>query len=269
VTAAPTIAIVGCGALGALIANGIVKGSAGPYRLVAVCNGTDFQGAERLADEVGVLACRTLDEMLATAPEYVVEAATGDVLRDIALPVLAAGAHLIVLSVAAFADERFYDSVAIAASQHDRTVYLSSGAIGGLDVAQAALMAGELTASMLTEKPPSALRGAPGFHDDVSSKGQTEIFCGTAFDAIAAFPKNVNVVVTLALATGGVTNVMTRIVNDPQLTRNRHTIVLEGAFGTAHIEIESAPTPTNARSSALAGYSVLAKLKSLASSIQI
>jgi aspartate dehydrogenase len=264
-----TVALVGCGTLGSLIANGIADGSAGPYRLTAVCNGADFPRAARLAADVGVTACRTLDDLLAGAPDYVVEAATGAVLRDIAVPVLTAGAHLIVLSVGAFAEKRFHDRVAAAARQYGRIVYLSTGAIGGLDVAQAALMAGELTASMLTEKPPGSLLGAPGFHGEHAESERTEVFSGTARDAIAAFPRNVNVVVALALAAGGVANVMTKVVSDPALTRNRHVIELEGAFGSATIMVESAPSATNPRSSSLAAYSVLAKLKSLASPIQI
>jgi len=264
-----TIAIVGCGSLGAIIARGIRDGAAGPYRTIAVYNGADGKRAESLAAEVGAVAYRTLDSLLAIGPDYVVEAANIQALRELVVPALAAGSHVIALSIGAFADPSFHALATCAAQENGKTVYLASGAIGGLDVTQSAAIAGELRAFMLTEKPPRGLVGAPGFRGEMSLSEPTEIFAGTAIDAIEAFPKNVNVVATLALAAGGFSHVTTRIVSNPKLSHNRHTIELAGRFGIARIEIESAASPENAKSSTLAAYSVLAKLKALASPIQI
>ena len=58
------------------------------------------------------------------------------------------------------------------------------------------------------------------------------------------------------------------IRSNPRLTRNRHSVVLEGAFGAARLEIEARPSPDNPQSSLLAAYSVLALLAKIASPIQ-
>jgi predicted dinucleotide-utilizing enzyme len=105
--------------------------------------------------------------------------------------------------------------------------------------------------------------GAPG------ATNASDIFAGSAKEAIRQLPKNVNVAVTLSLALGGFDRATITVRSNPALTQNRHCIELEGAFGGACVGIEAARAIDNPKSSALAAYSALSLLKRLASPLQI
>lgn len=129
-------------------------------------------------------------------------------------------------------------------------------------------MAGPLTARIANVKRPRALDGAPYLKDRNLPDNETvTVFLGNARAAIEAFPKNVNVAVALVLAIVGGDEIAVVVISDPDRQLNMHRITLEWAFGRVSLEIESAPTPDNPRSRAIAAYSVLAKLENLDSSI--
>jgi aspartate dehydrogenase len=262
-----TVALLGCGNLGRIVAKGIVGGLAGRYRLTAVYD-VNPVAVDALAAQCSCEPCHSLDELLAGHPDYVVEAAGPAGLKASAIPVLRAGSDLVILSVGAFADGTFYDEVRSVAEQSGSKVHVVSGAIGGFDVMQAAKLVGSLTASIANVKGPQALEGAPILEGrSLPSDKVVTVFSGNAKAAIEAFPHNVNVAVGLALATVGVDRTAVEVVSEPGRDLNSHRITLEGDFGRAYIEIESKPSPDNPRSSAIAAYAVLAKLKNLDSSI--
>ena len=264
------VALVGFGALGAQIARGIASGITGDYRLTAVLLRSHSSEAADPIHRMGARRCGELGELIETRPDYVIEAASSNALRQIAAPCLRAGAHLVVLSTGAFSDENFLHSAMSVAADCDRRIYVASGAIGGLDLVQSAMIGGEIVTRITTEKPPSALRGAPGLEQHEPSPVEAEdVFRGSARKAIERFPQNVNVSVTLALAAAGLDRTMVAIRSNPALSRNRHSIELEGAFGRARIEVEARPSSDNPNSSALAAYSVLALLKRLACPLQL
>jgi len=170
----------------------------------------------------------------------------------------------------AFADDGFRKTIVRIAREAGRRIHVPAGAIGGLDIVQAAIAAGDVVAKITTEKSTEAiLQRSAQAADGVRDAGPTDLFVGSAGDAIRRFPKNVNVAVTLSLALEDLDRATVVVRSNPALTRNRHCIELEGAFGRARIEIDAAPSSTIPRSSALASYSVLALLKRLASTLQI
>ncbi len=261
------VALIGCGSLGTIIAQGILENLGEDYTLAAVMDNRP-QVAMDLAHECGCKGCTELSELLAENPAYVVEAAGPEVLREIALPVLRAGADLLPLSVGIFADDIFYLTVKDTAAKLGRRVYIVSGAIGGFDVMQAAMMGGSVTASIANLKAPSALNGAPGLGGKLLPVDrEVVVFSGTARQAIEKFPKNVNVAVALALNTIGVDETRTEIRSMPGMENNLHRIIVTGEFGEATIEVASRPSRHNPKSSSMAAYSVLAKLKNLAQPI--
>ncbi len=262
-----SIALLGCGTLASIIAEGIKNDLSAYYRVTAVCD-INREAADKLAGELDCPAFTGLEDMLGVHPEIVVEAAAGSVLKEHALAIIGSGADLIPLSVGAFADRSFFEKVSEAAEKRGVTVRIPSGAIGGFDLMGAGMAAGELSAGVLTEKPPRALINSPWFTGTAEDTEPREVFSGSAAEAIEKFPKNVNVAVALGLATLGPDNTRVAIRSDPSLPRNRHTITLEGRFGKAVIAIEAAPS-SNPGSSSLAAYSVLALLKRLASHVQI
>ena len=129
------LGIVGCGFLGNIVADAWKKRLLPDYELVGVTSRTRAS-AEKTAANVGCAVCEDMDALLALEPEYIVEAASVESVRAMAIPVLKRGVNLVILSIGAFADLDFYAQVKAAAVEGGAKVHLASGAIGGFDVLQ-------------------------------------------------------------------------------------------------------------------------------------
>ena len=125
--------IVGCGFLGNIVADAWKNGLLEDYELVGVTSRTPASG-EKTASNVGCKACADVEELLALEPEYIVETASVEAVRAMAIPVLRRGVNLVIISIGAFADLDFYAQVQQAAREGGAKVHLASGAIGGFDV---------------------------------------------------------------------------------------------------------------------------------------
>lgn len=250
------LALVGCGFLGNIIVDAWKKGLLPEYEFCA-CLNRDPQAAANIADKAGCPACPTLAELLAHQPDYVIEAASPQVVRDIALPTLEAGADLLALSIGAFADRDFLDRVSATARHHHRRVHLVSGAIGGFDVLRTAALMSPIEASITTEKGPASLRNTPIFDERLMhDTAKSEVFAGSAGDAIALFPTKVNV----AVATAGADQTRVSINSVPGFEGDDHRIEVRGEEVHAVVDIYS-------RTSAIAAWSVVARLRNLVSPI--
>ena len=127
--------IVGCGFLGNIVADAWKNGLLPDYELVGVTSRTRAS-AEKTAETVGCAVCDDVDALLALEPEYIVETASVEAVRAMAVPVLKKGVNLVIISIGAFADLAFYEQVKAAAAEGGAKVHLASGAIGGFDVLQ-------------------------------------------------------------------------------------------------------------------------------------
>ena len=81
------LGIVGCGFLGNIVADAWKKGLLPDYELVGVTSRTRAS-AEKTAANVGCSVCEDVDALLALEPEYIVEAASVESVRAMAIPVL-------------------------------------------------------------------------------------------------------------------------------------------------------------------------------------
>ncbi|HSD39487.1 MAG TPA: aspartate dehydrogenase domain-containing protein [Rhodocyclaceae bacterium] len=254
------LAIVGCGFLGNIVADAWRKGVLADYELVG-CLDRNAEAAAALAEKNGCKACSTLSDLLALAPDYVIEVASPVVLKEIAEPVLKAGASLVVLSIGAFADAAFLSQTEDLARQTGRRVHLASGAIGGFDVLRTTALMSTIEASITTEKGPASLKGTPIFTEALlTASERSEVFAGSAKDAIALFPTKVNVAVAAALATAGVDATRVSVNSVPGFIGDDHRIEVRGEEVHAIVDIYS-------RTSAIAGWSIVALLRNLAAPI--
>ena len=275
-------AVIGCGALGGLIASGIVEDLSASWMLCGVL-ARSVQSAERLAAGLGVRAFAKADELLEARPDVVVEAAGIEAVRRYAEDVLLCGASFIVLSAGALADEALALRLRRAAEQGGGALYVVSGAVGGFDLLQALsfrqrqlqragrrpLPGQEFHVRVDNVKAPGSLNGAPYLEGrPLPEDARKEIFRGSAAQAIEGFPKNVNVAVAAALASSGLDGAMVSIVSDPGLSENTHRIVAEGFGVRADMTFSSLPDAENPRSSTLSAWSVLALLENLASPVR-
>lgn len=254
------LGIVGCGFLGNIVVDAWRKGLLDEYEIVGGLSRT-AESARALADKAGCKACETLDELLALRPDYVIEAASPAVMKDIAEAVLRNGSNLVVLSIGAFADDAFHAHIRETARETGTRVHLASGAIGGFDVLRTAALMSNIEASITTEKGPSSLKGTPLFQDSLlTDTDKTEVFAGSARDAIALLPTRVNVAVATALATAGADDTRVTIRSVPGFRGDDHRIEVRGEEVHAIVDIYS-------RTSAIAGWSVVALLRNLVSPI--
>ena len=64
----------------------------------------------------------------------------------------------------------------------------------------------------------------------------------------------------MSLAGIGFDRTELRVVADPSIERNRHEVVVEGAFGRLEIRIENVPTEENPRTGRIVAMSVVRAL---------
>jgi aspartate dehydrogenase len=226
----------------------------------------------------GSLTARTLAELLgshavaphelaATACDWILEAAGGDAVRAHLPAIWEAGIDTVVMSIGAMIDEAVEDAHRAARFRGVRVV-LPSGGIAGLDGVRALRAAGGLrSASITTTKAPAGLRGAPHLerHGIVLPDDEPlTVFEGSARDAVAGFPANVNVAIALSLAGLGPDETRVVVRSDPAATRTEQLIVAEGDAARLEIHVASKPSPRNPRTSFLAGASAVAALRELA-----
>jgi aspartate dehydrogenase len=216
------------------------------------------QTAEQLAAQYDTENYRDIQSLIeSNAIDIVIEAATVEVVKDYAAAILASGKDLVLSSVGALADVDFYQNLEGICQASGTKIHLPSGAIGGLDVLKAAKSIGELeSVSIITRKPPQALPGAPDDRELV-------MFEGSAHEAIELFPKNINVSIILSLAGLGPDQTDVKIISDPAVKKNSHSIEASGSFGKLSLQVENDPMPNNPKTSYLAALSVLSALKNI------
>ena len=212
------------------------------------------------------------ENLLATQPQAVLEAASHEAVREHLVPLLDAGLHVVVLSAGALADDKLRRDAEAASTRSGALFYVPSGGIGGLDALKTACLAGVDEASIQVAKPPAAWKGIAyveksGVELDRLRAPHT-LFEGPAREGVPHFPQNVNIAAVLALAGIGMDRTRLKVVADPGLKLNTHTIRVSGACGRMTVVLENVPSPDNPKTSWLACYSALAALKTLGSKVR-
>jgi aspartate dehydrogenase len=267
------IGLIGCGAIGTVLAQSIDKGQAGDARLVMVF--------DRNAEKAKILArklrnkpkvARNFKEFLESGDvELVIEAASQGAVETYAVEVLKAGKDLMIMSVGALVDLELAKEICSVAKKNCRKVYVPSGAIAGLDGVKASAIGKIESVVLTTRKPVEGLMDNPYFKEKTSGKVEnpTLIYEGPAAEACKLFPTNVNVAATLGLAGIGAEKTIVRVVADPTLSRNIHEIEVKGEFGELKVHVENLPSVENPKTSYLAALSAIATLKRLTEPLQV
>ena len=258
------IGLLGCGAIGTQIALAIDSGKI-PAILTHVYDASKDSSA-KLVSKLNIKPEIVENPHLLSSHNVniVVEAASQDAVKDVALSILQNKRDLMIMSVGALLDESVYDILSDACKDFKKTIYLPSGAIAGLDGIQS--IKDELESiSITTTKHPRSLKGAKFFEtSDInldSIDTATTIFNGTAKDAVSLFPANINVAALLSLSGIGSEKTDVKIVADPNTNKNTHHIVASGQFGKMTFTIENFPDPTNPKTSRLAILSAIETLR--------
>jgi aspartate dehydrogenase len=256
------VAIAGLGAIGRALARALDDGVPG-LALSAVAARDAGKAQMWLAEHE--IDCPVVP--LAEMPEHAdlaVECAPAALIADICVPMLEAGKQVMVLSCGALLPRPELIDLAKA---HGGRIMVPTGALLGLDAVAAAAQGTIHSVRMTTRKPPNGLSGAPYLvANGISVDGLNEakrVFSGTARQAAAGFPANVNVAAALSLAGIGPDRTMIDIWADPAVTRNCHTIEVDADSARFTLSIENVPSEENPKTGKIVALSVLAALRKM------
>lgn len=263
-----TVAIIGYGALGNILASALRQTLSEDYQVSGIWTRHIQRDMERIRQD-GFRPYGNFEALLADKPDYAVEIASVEAVHMYGETLLRAGISLVVTSVGALAEDELRETLAQSAQANGTRVYVTSGAVGGFDVLQTVALMGNARGSIENDKAPESLQGAPYLEGkSLPLDRKQTVFRGTAREAIAGFPKNVNVAVASALACVGVDAMQVVIDSCPGKQDNLHRITVENDGVRAVIEVASRPDPGNPRSSVMTAWSVVALLRNLASPIE-
>ncbi len=247
------VGLIGLGAIGQRVISLIEDQRMSQIEIV----GALVRDTQRSRPDQSIPLVSTVAELLALEPEVVVEAAGHDALRDHGPAILRSGCDLLFLGVGAFAnpevEKRMYD----AATEGGGRARVVSGAIGALDAISAAAVGGITSVTHTTRKPARTLLAA---EEADKLTDAVEIFKGNAREAALLFPESINVAAAVSLAGIGLDKTEVCIFADPNVTRNRHEVEVDGEFGWLKFEIEGIPTEENPRTGRLVAMSVVRQL---------
>jgi len=262
------VGVAGLGAVGGAVARRLDEGIPG-LRLAAVSARDRARAEAAVAGYGEPVPVVTLGALPALA-DVIVEGLPAAAVRELLEPALAAGRTVIVIRGGALIS--MLDLVDLAAA-HGGRIIVPSGALIGLDTVTAAAEGTIRSVRMVTRKPVAGLLGAPYLEQQgIDLRGldaPLRLFEGSAREAAAAFPANLNVAAALGLAGIGPDRTRVEIWADPGLTRNSHAIVVESDSAEFEMRIANIPSEENPKTGKITALSVIAALRRLTSPLVV
>lgn len=250
------VGIIGCGAIANIITTSMVPEENGID--IAYFFDKDIERAENLASLAGGVAVLDFDDMLNDV-DLILECAAPVSVKEYAPKVLSHGIDMIVMSIGALMDNKFYKELESLAKENNAKIHLPSGAIVGLDGIKAVAKFGLEEVSLVTRKSPKSLG------KDIDT--EEVLFEGKASDAVKEFPLNINVAATISIACQK--DIDVKIIVDPKVDRNVHEITAKGDFGEFKTTTMNYPCAANPKTSMLAALSAIRLLKSFNETISV
>ncbi|MFC5606855.1 aspartate dehydrogenase [Variovorax soli] len=262
-------ALIGCGAIGTSMLE-LLRDDADLSVAAIVVPDEAMPAAREVAARLAPSAAVVSSVPLAGI-DLVVEAAGHAAIEQHVLPSLRRGTPCVVASVGALSAPGLVDAIERAAATGKTQVQLIAGAIGAIDALAAARAGGLDLVRYTGRKPPHAWKGTPAEQgrDLAALTAETVIFEGSAREAASLYPKNANVAATVSLAGLGLDKTFVRLVADPAVTENVHTVEADGAFGRFELTMRNKPLAANPKTSALTVYSAVRALRNRVAALAI
>jgi aspartate dehydrogenase len=261
------VAIAGLGEIGRVLARRLDKGVPG---LALACAAVRDRAKAQAWLESARICCPLVElEAFPELADLAVECAPAGLIEQVCRPMLEAGKTVMVLSAGALLLRP--DLIALA-KERGGQIIVPTGALLGLDAVTAAAEGSIRSVRMTTRKPPNGLAGAPYLQaHGISVENLAApkcVFEGSAREAAAGFPANVNVAAALSLAGIGPDRTRIEIWADPTIARNCHAIEVEADSACFTLKIENVPSE-NPRTGRITALSVLAALRKLHAPMRI
>jgi len=186
------VGLIGFGAIGAHVCTCLRDGLAPGADLAGVLVRSRSAGLPS-----GVARMESVEDLLASRPDVVVEAASREALAALGPAVVEAGVDLLAVSTGAFLDDELRARIATIAARRGARVRLATGAIGGIDALRAAAVDGLESVEIMQTKPASSLLAAD---EAALLASPVTVYDGSVRAAVSAFPTTTNILATVALA---------------------------------------------------------------------
>ena len=255
---ATRVGVIGSGAIGLPVIDALLKGR------VPGCNLAGILTRSPLSADLAGFAASSLYDLIDRS-DLVVEAAGHAALEQLGPPIIESGRDLVVLSVGALVDD---DLFAKLTPDQGGRLLVSTGAVGGLDTLNAAMLVEPLESVSLTSRKPAKLLVHPWMSSELilrlsSGIGEVEAFTGSAREVVKLFPESANIAATLALATVGFDNLKVRMVGVSDAAYVEHRVSAAGRAGSYEFVFRNRPADLNPRTSAIVPFSVIRALRGL------
>jgi aspartate dehydrogenase len=261
------VSIAGLGAIGREVAR-LLGDGVPDVELTAVCS-ADHAKARRTLAQINLDVPVVSLEELEPVSDLVVECMPAQFLVPLAESVLSAGKEIVVLSAGVLLQ---HPELVELAKRHGGRISVPTGALVGLDAVGAAAEGEIHSVKMTSRKPPGGLAGAPHLHaSEIEPETVTEpvkVFSGSARDAAAGFPANLNVAAALAMAGIGPERTLVEVWIDPTVTRNTHHIEVKAAAADFSLTIENVPSE-NPRTGRITALSVIRLLRKRSAALAV
>jgi len=256
------ITIVGCGSIGSKLAKAADEMS-GVKRIYLL----DIRKSTAEKVAVGMKKAIVIDSVEEELyhSDLVIEAASQAAAKELLPKVVSRGVDIMIMSVGALVDDDFRNTVFEKAKASEAKIYIPTGALSGVDGLRSAAIEDVDEVELISIKGPKSLIGVPYIEEkgiDVEQlKERTTIYTGYAREAVALFPRNVNVAATVSLLGIGFDRTKVTVVLDPEIKSNSHELRVKGSFGEMNCHTYNVPEPDNPRTSHLATLSAISALK--------
>ena len=250
------VGIIGLGTIGRIVASQLGHGAAAGCRLECIVDSRPIESppAPQIAFGEALTRC-----------DVIIECAGQQTVHDHAENILDAGIDLLISSVGALADPGLERR--LSAKTHGR-LFLTPGAIGGLDILSAAAAAASFDkVRVTTSKLPHALVQDWMTPEESARIAAADspyvVFTGSAREAATRFPRSLNVAASVSIAVGDWDCVEVTAIADPAATLTSHVIDAAGPAGTYRFDIQNRPLADNPRTSGVVPYAIVSSLRSI------
>jgi aspartate dehydrogenase len=254
------VVLLGCGAIGSVVARELLNGAAGTLAGVLVRRPSTRDTIADISDRTWIGT--RIDEALALEPTLLVECAGHHAVFESVEPFLRAGVSALITSTGALADSLGRAALVEAAHAGNAEIRLSAGAIAGMDGLAALAVGGLVEVRYTCAKPPRAWLGtaAESLIDLNACRERVVFFEGNARDAAEQYPKNANIAATVAFTGLGLDATRVTLIADPTLTTNVGEVFARGATGTLKAQLAGAVSP-NPRTSAVTAHALVREIR--------
>ena len=260
------IGLIGCGSIGKFLLEKLNSEKFFPdYQICSVFDEREDSKTklQSLSETYEFTVFQDLNQFLQSEIDLVVECANIQTVNDYAVRIIEQK-DLLLISIGALANSSLHDELNTVSKLNGTKIYLPAGRDWRTGCHKKCKYYGWLENCFL-----GVAKASNRFQPMKNSRENTVLFEGSAKNAIQKFPQNANVAIVLSLAGIGIERTSVKIIADPKVTKNIHTIHAQGVFGEVDITVQNNPSEDNAKTSYLTALSILSALKSLNEQIRI